>query len=37
MPYATANDGTRLYYKDWGRGRPVVLIHGWPLSRRMWE
>ena len=32
MPYAKAKDGTRLYYKDWGEGRPVVLIHGWPLS-----
>ena len=32
MRYATAKDGTRLYYKDWGEGRPVVLIHGWPLS-----
>ncbi len=32
MPYATASDGTRLYYKDWGSGRPVVLMHGWPLS-----
>jgi non-heme chloroperoxidase len=32
MPYATAKDGTRLFYKDWGEGRPVVLIHGWPLS-----
>ena len=32
MPYATAKDGTRLYYKDWGEGSPVVLIHGWPLS-----
>ena len=32
MPYASAKDGTRLYYKDWGRGRPVVLMHGWPLS-----
>lgn len=32
MAYATARDGTRLYYKDWGEGRPVVLIHGWPLS-----
>jgi pimeloyl-ACP methyl ester carboxylesterase len=32
MPFATARDGTRLYYKDWGRGRPIVLIHGWPLS-----
>ena len=32
MPYATAKDGTRIYYKDWGEGRPVVLVHGWPLS-----
>ena len=32
MPYATARDGTRLYFKDWGEGRPVVLTHGWPLS-----
>ena len=32
MPYATAKDGTSLYYKDWGAGPPVVLIHGWPLS-----
>lgn len=32
MPHATARDGTRLYYKDWGQGRPVVLMHGWPLS-----
>ena len=28
---------TQLYYQDLGRGRPVVLIHGWPLSHRMWE
>lgn len=32
MPYAKAKDGTMLYHKDWGEGRPVVLIHGWPLS-----
>ena len=32
MPYAKAKDGTRLYYKDWGEGRPVVLLHGWPLT-----
>ena len=32
MPYATAQDGTVLYYKDWGSGDPVVLLHGWPLS-----
>jgi pimeloyl-ACP methyl ester carboxylesterase len=32
MPYATAKDGTKLFYKDWGSGKPVVLVHGWPLS-----
>ena len=32
MAYAKAKDGTKLYYKDWGKGRPVVLLHGWPLT-----
>jgi pimeloyl-ACP methyl ester carboxylesterase len=32
MPYAQARDGTNIYYKDWGSGTPVVLVHGWPLS-----
>jgi len=26
-----------LYYEDWGNGKPVVFIHGWPLSHEMWE
>ena len=33
----TAQPTTTLYYQDLGEGRPVVLIHGWPLSHRMWE
>jgi non-heme chloroperoxidase len=39
MPYltTTAAPTTELYYQDLGAGRPVVLIHGWPLSHRMWE
>jgi peroxiredoxin len=34
---ATAAPATELYYQDVGEGPPVVLIHGWPLSHRMWE
>jgi pimeloyl-ACP methyl ester carboxylesterase len=37
MPFIDAPDGTPLYYTDWGTGRPVVLIHGWPLNADMWE
>ncbi|MBB5698667.1 alpha/beta fold hydrolase [Sphingomonas yantingensis] len=37
MPYVKTQDGTDLYVKDWGSGRPVVLIHGWPLNADSWE
>ena len=30
-------DGTELYVKDWGVGRPVILMHGWPLSADSWD
>jgi non-heme chloroperoxidase len=32
MPSITTRDGVSLYVKDWGKGRPVILLHGWPLS-----
>ena len=37
MPYVTTSDGVELFVKDWGEGRPVVLIHGWPLSADAWD
>ena len=37
MPMIETRDGTRLYVKHWGEGRPVVLIHGWPLSGDSWD
>lgn len=37
MPYVKTRDGTDIYVKDWGSGRPVVLIHGWPLSADTWD
>ena len=37
MATITTTDGTRIYYKDWGSGPPVVFSHGWPLSADAWE
>ncbi|MFI6017456.1 alpha/beta fold hydrolase [Streptomyces sp. NPDC051287] len=37
MPFATAKDGTQIFYKDWGSGQPVVFSHGWPLTGDAWD
>jgi len=37
MPFLTTQDGTQIYYKDWGTGQPVVFSHGWPLTADAWD
>lgn len=37
MSTVTTKDGTEIYYKDWGTGKPIVFSHGWPLCSDSWE
>ena len=37
MGTITTSDGTQIFYKDWGSGRPVVFSHGWPLNADAWD
>jgi non-heme chloroperoxidase len=37
MGTITTEDGTQIFYKDWGAGEPVVFSHGWPLNADAWD
>jgi len=37
MSSFTTADGARLFYKDWGKGQPILFAHGWPLSSDAWD
>jgi non-heme chloroperoxidase len=37
MPTLNTKDGTEIFYKDWGKGQPLVFHHGWPLSADDWD
>lgn len=36
MSFITTNKGTRIFYKDWGTGKPVVFTHPWAMSSDFW-
>jgi non-heme chloroperoxidase len=36
-PFVHVKDGTRIHYKDWGTGQPIVFSHGWPLTADAWD
>ena len=37
MHLIKTEDGTEIFYKDWGSGQPIVFHHGWPLSSDDWD
>lgn len=37
MSTITTKDGTEIFYKDWGSGKPILFSHGWPLNADAWE
>ena len=37
MPKLKVKDGTEIFYKDWGKGQPIVFSHGWPLTSDDWN
>ena len=37
MSFLETSGHTKIFYNDWGQGKPVVLVHGWPLDSDMWE
>ena len=37
MDKVKTKDGVEIFYKDWGKGQPIVFSHGWPLSADDWD
>jgi pimeloyl-ACP methyl ester carboxylesterase len=37
MSFIKTKDGVEIFYKDWGKGQPLVFSHGWPLSADDWD
>jgi pimeloyl-[acyl-carrier protein] methyl ester esterase len=37
MPFVTMPDGVKLYYERVGNGKPLLFLHGWTMSSRVWN
>ncbi len=37
LPYVEVEPDVKVFVQDWGAGKPIVFIHGWPLSHKMFE
>ncbi|MFZ1209983.1 MAG: alpha/beta hydrolase, partial [Pseudolabrys sp.] len=37
MSFVKTKDGVEIFYKDWGKGQPILFSHGWPLSAHDWD
>lgn len=37
MSYVNVDKGIGIYVEDWGQGKPIVFIHGWPFDHRIFE
>ena len=37
MSYIQVESGVQLFVRDWGKGQPVIFLHGWPYSHEMFE
>src|SRR6476661_7463486 len=36
-PFVETRDGTRLFYREWGTGRPAVFLHSWAVNADLWQ
>ncbi|WP_192349339.1 alpha/beta fold hydrolase [Algoriphagus sp. Y33] len=37
LKHSKGKEPVEIFYQDYGKGKPVILIHGWPLSHQSWE